>query len=239
MQQGLVQMFDHHKEGYDYFAYHDMDDYLARSYIEKLTAGFDASEPFIMASGRYGGVLPLGQKGYLPTRKLEYQCRTDPQFLYAWGQPVIYSRGALEKVSRGLRLEGVTKQCEEYSVTHDVGNAIFHWMYSLPELRIRITATPNDNWRSNFVGMHNVANEKYATFREVHQRFKEGESKLRLMYKWNNVTGFRDTQTFCDHGDPSEWTSTWHTMPKEDCLANLTLSQKAECRYKEEQLAMG
>jgi hypothetical protein len=99
MQQGLVQMFDHYKEGYDYFAYHDMDDYLARSYIENLTAGFDASEPFIMGSGRHGGVLLLGQKGYLPTRKvkLEYQCRTDPQFLYAWGQPVIYSRGALEK----------------------------------------------------------------------------------------------------------------------------------------------
>jgi hypothetical protein len=101
------------------------------------------SELFIMAAW---GFLPLGQKGYLPTRKvkLEYQCRTDPQFLDAWGQPMIYSRGALEKVYRGLRLEGVTKQCEEYSVLHDVGNAILHWMYSLPELRIRITDTPKN-----------------------------------------------------------------------------------------------
>jgi hypothetical protein len=114
MQQGLVQMLDHHKEGYDYFAYHDMDDYLARSYIEKLTAGFDASEPFIMGSGRHAGVFfHWVKKGIC---QLEYQCRIDPQFLYTWGQPVIYSRGALEKVSRGLRLEGVTKQCEEYSV---------------------------------------------------------------------------------------------------------------------------
>jgi hypothetical protein len=100
-------------------------------------------------------------------------------------------------------------------------------MYSLPELRIRITETPKINWRSDFVGMHNVArDEKHATFYEVHKRFKKGESKLGLMYNWNNVTGFRDTQTFCDHGNPSEWTSTWHTMPKEDCLANLTLSRK-------------
>jgi hypothetical protein len=77
-------MLDHHKEGCDYFAYHDMDDCLARSCLEKLTAGFDASEPFIMGSGRHAGVLPLGQKRHLPTRRLECR-RTDPQFHHMLG----------------------------------------------------------------------------------------------------------------------------------------------------------
>jgi hypothetical protein len=243
MQQGLIQMIDHHSQEYDYFAYLDDDDYLARSYIEMLTLGLDASEPFIMASGRYskGQVLPLGQQGYMRPSTQQYRCRTDPQFQYAWGQPVIYSRGALEKISRGLRLEGLTKQCAEYKVMHDVGNQVFHWMYSLPELRIRITGFPKDNWRADNVGMHNVGSDKRrdrATFYEVHKRFQKLQNKFTLVYKWNNVTGFRETQTFCDHGDPSEWTTSWNAMPVEDCLANLTLSRRAKCLYKDEQLTI-
>ena len=41
-------MFDNYSEGYDYSAYHDNDDYLARSFIEQLIMRFDASELFML-----------------------------------------------------------------------------------------------------------------------------------------------------------------------------------------------
>jgi hypothetical protein len=238
MQQGLIQMLDHHSEDYDYFAYLDNDDYIRRRYIEKLISGMDASEPFVLSSGRFGGVSLLGQPGYLDSEEREYACRTDPQFQYAWGQPVIYSRGALEKIAPGLRLEGFTKQCAEYKITHDVGVQVFNWMYSLPELRIRTTEHPVQAWRGDYVAMHNVGSDKKkgkSSFYEVEERYQKLEEKFNMWYNWNNVTGFHETQTFCDHGDPSKWTTSWHTMPVKDCLANLTLSQQAKCLHKEEQ----
>jgi hypothetical protein len=66
---------------------------------------------------------------------MTYHCSDDAQFRYNWGQPVVYNRAAFELVIPGLQNDGLVKQCLEYEVTHDVGNAIFHWMYSIPAVR--------------------------------------------------------------------------------------------------------
>jgi hypothetical protein len=62
----------------------------------------------------------LGHVGYLG--RPNYTCAIDDaNFTYLWGQPVFYTRAALQHVSNGFRAGGLVKQCIEYQVTHDAG----------------------------------------------------------------------------------------------------------------------
>jgi len=56
-------------------------------------------------------------------------------FQYPWGQPSVYNKDAFEELIPWLEKGGLMKQCLEYR--HNVGNAIFHQMHSIPTASVR------------------------------------------------------------------------------------------------------
>ena len=53
----------------------------------------------------------------------------------------------------------MTKQCEEYVVTHDLGNPIVHFMYNLPSVQLPEISghVPNrEDTSQELLGMHAV-----------------------------------------------------------------------------------
>jgi hypothetical protein len=178
----------------------------------------------------------LGQSSY--SNFPDYMCNTtNHNYTYPWGQPVFYTHGALTYIRNGLQAGGLVKQCLEYNVTHDAGNAIFHWMYSIPEVRIRVFTYPTRHDQETF-GSHGVQHLIKEQYRKKHPKFGQQYMKtaptMRELHEyylsfanqpidvlWHNVTGFRQTPTFQQYGDPTTWNANqWHTMPIADCMGS-------------------
>jgi hypothetical protein len=226
---GMIAMLDHHMGEYDYLFYADDDNYIRASYVEKYLTLQDENEVFIMTQGRKRK--PLGLYGVLGYAA-PYKCSIDMGSKYTWGQAIIYSKGALKKVEKGLRLGGLTKQCKEYNVAQDVGNAIFHWMYEIPVKWNRVKERCYDT-RADFFGCHGVGRKEgrrkdKKTMFDVHKEYTVvlGERPLEIKFltemRWRfneggKDSGFQRTVTFKKFGHPSTWESQWHTMPISDC----------------------
>ena len=250
-EQGLAQLL--HSTNYQFYAYHDDDVYFRTDHlVEYLTelhqTDLRPNRPFIITGGHFRANRYLGQQGYIQKKhERNYSCSVDDgNFTYHWGQPVLYPRHTLEYVAFGFRKGGLTKQCQEYQLTHDAGNAVFHWMYSLPELRIRFFVYPTRSDLTSF-GTHGVSRFilEGPTLRESRQQQQQLQQKqnqsvghvtkdmhsLHQKYhydrypfkkqdirRWHNVTGFHQTETYRLYGDPSTWKKKWHTMPTSDCM---------------------
>jgi hypothetical protein len=232
---GMIAMLDHHMSKYDYLFYADDDNYIRASYVEKYLALQDENEVFVMTQGNR--IKALGLYGVLG-HVAPYKCSKDTGSKYSWGQAIIYSKGALKKIEKGLRLGGLTKQCKEYNVAQDVGNAIFNWMYEIPEKWNKITERCHDT-RADYFGCHGVGRKdgtkkfdaimaKRKTMFDVHEEFTAvlGERPLDINFlkamRWRfrggaKDSGFQRTVTFKEFGHPSTWESQWHTMPVSDC----------------------
>ena len=100
---------------------------VARWYLEDYDATIpNVSHPFVLASGGEERVIGLPRNYWVK----------QPSFTYMRGNPVGYSRGAMERMRRGLELGRLVKQCVEFGVTYDVRNALLNWIYSLDALWI-------------------------------------------------------------------------------------------------------
>jgi hypothetical protein len=120
----------------------------------------------------------------------------------------------------------MVQQCLEFRVLHDVGNAIFHWIYSLPVVNIRLFGHTTGGGGQSF-GAHGVNHETAATITgkkplqnmyQVHETFTHAPynwSKQPIL--WHNVSGFHKTKTYQTYGDPTGWKNVWHTVPHSDC----------------------
>eukprot|EP00979_Chaetoceros_neogracilis_P005527 scaffold1003_cov171-Chaetoceros_neogracile.AAC.4 len=158
---------------------------------------------------------------------MTYHCSDDAQFRYNWGQPVVYNWAAFELVIPGLQNDGLVKQCLEYEGTHDVGNAIFHWMYSIPAVRFRV---PNfkggaNKKRQDFIAYHGAGTSKRLSMNIFHKDRIPNDQEMfnvrplppEAYFGWYNVSGFRRTDTFKQFRNPQEWEGEWHTMLVSDC----------------------
>lgn len=45
----------------------------------------------------------------------------------------------------------------------------------------------------------------------------ERDNEQSVYFDFQNVTGFKQTSTYTNFGDPSQWGKEWHTMPISDC----------------------
>ena len=135
-------------KSYDWIMYMDDDMYIRKEALETwlnyMNYAHDAitnkvnitHDPIVLSSDIGHG---LGQSGYLPVKgpgkngMANYECigagGVDDHYNYPWGQPIVYNQPAFQIVLKAFRLGGLVKQCREYGVTHDAGNAILHWMY--------------------------------------------------------------------------------------------------------------
>jgi len=220
-EKGMLKMHEDHGKEYDWFMYMDDDVYVRREFLGKYIEPLDPSGIMILASGKNGGKLTkLGTPSFRFGNSL-YPCSSDIEYMYPWGQPVVYSRGALARAAVGFRLGGLVKQCLEYGVTHDAGNAIFHWMMQFPELRIPFPREAAHTALTHF-GSHTVgrtrrnSNDWNFTETETFFQNKDGDD-LTFIRHWHNVTGFRSTATYQAYGNPWTWTDVWHTMNVSDC----------------------
>ena len=168
----------------------------------------------------------LGQAGYKGPHQSAYKCSRGESFTYPHGQPVVYSAAGLRRIQNGLELGGLVKQCREFDVTHDAGNAIFHWMYSLPDSWIRMPQRA-DRQRNHFVALHGIGRcpKGQCDMAYIHKLYtKQARTWMRppapdeYDYKMHEATGFHKTETYEIYGDPSSWTKEWHTMPVSNCI---------------------
>ena len=128
----------------------------------------------------------------------------------------------MERIRHGLELGGLVKQCVEFGVTHDVGNALWNWMYSFDTVWIRTRDRP-DFVKPWDVVVHGIGRcYKFSCpMDEVHRRVAtiKDPKRSEYMYLWHTVDGFHSTPTYQKYGDPWTWTTEWHTMPVADCRA--------------------
>jgi len=229
-QKGLLAVFENRKHPkYDWYAFFDDDMYLRKEYLADLLTGFQPPS-YPMAAIPYNAKLNLGfpwRNTCRPTEKNQ----TD-EFVYPWGQPIFYSYGAVLMMADGYRANSLVRQCMSFRVTHDVGNAILNWMYSLPVVRLPPTGIM-PNFRDDYIGSHLVGRDDVThdkanfSFHKAHESYLSPRNKppelekfIENNHKWwfKNVTGFHQTTTFKKHGNPQEWNEgTWHTMGIPDC----------------------
>jgi hypothetical protein len=138
-------------------------------------------------------------------------------YMYPWGQPAMYSRAGLERMSKVFEMGAITKQCKAFGVTHDAGNPIVHWMLLLPE--VHFPPIPSWSLRVQFreMGTHAVGRRGTPNTTAVHAQIAHVKyPQPPYQYKWHKPNGFFKTATYKLYGNVSEWTE-WHTMPVSDC----------------------
>ena len=213
-------------KSYDWTVFADDDMYFKIGGLRRYFTRFLAINPSDVYLVTAAGVSAkfLGQWGYLG-RKGAYKCSDQEEFRYPWGQPVIYSRAALHLIEPGLRAGGLVKQCIEFQVNHDVGNAIFHWMYQIPDYSIKFRMFPRHDVSPEVLGVHGIHRfieklNRTVTMKEVHmQVLNRTRNGFKLYMKQrHHRKGFLKTDTFARFGDPSSWNQTWNTMPVRDCM---------------------
>mmetsp|Transcript_25755 Transcript_25755/g.53673 ORF Transcript_25755/g.53673 Transcript_25755/m.53673 type:complete len:142 (+) Transcript_25755:1072-1497(+) len=122
--------------------------------------------------------------------------------------------------------------CDKFDLAHDVGNAIYHWMYMLPEVRLP-KIPPRDVWKygksgrpSPLMGIHGFARpnkkkKKSRTNRNTTDIYNAlGQftyPKPPYTYKWHRPKGYMQTETYHLYGNASSWKDAWHTIPRAYC----------------------
>ena len=234
------------KAKYDWIFFADDDIYLVpialERYIRSLPYALPKQKEIIQSQLKNEEPLVLvqsfpsflGQFGYKKLRS-PYRCSQDEEYRYPLGLAVVYNRAALERILSGLQQNGLVKQCIEYGVTHDVGNALLHWMYSIPSLKFRFPNAKQQlyegktwRFREDSVGYHGAGAHAALKMEWFHEMTRHNRKMVENMmkppfnpardayYDWRNVHGFNQTATFGKYGDPGNWTE-WHTMPIFDC----------------------
>ena len=219
-EQGLLYVWSTYAHQYEWFVFMDDDIYMRPNFLEGYVATLPAhDEPIVLTSG--APPHPLGQAGYMRSKKA-YNCSKDHEFTYPWASLAIYNRYALRLISNGLRLGGLTKQCLEFRVTHDTGNAILHWMYSIPTIFIAVPLRP-DRKKNHFLALHGVGRceTKKCNMHVLHKwytrTYRQPPNRSDYRYAWHNVSGFKTLQHYAQYGSPERWTTVWHTMPTSAC----------------------
>ena len=220
-EKGLLGVLDQYGSDFDWFLFQDDDVYMRHEYLQLYLTPLNPLEVKILAPNN---VKPLGQTGYvmLPQQPAYHCERNDTHYKYPWGMPVVYSKAALLHISNGLRQGGLVKQCMEFNVTHDVGNAVFHWMYTLPFLWWWVP--DRAHFFHNAFGAHAIGRitrgNNDTSMMAVHKGYMSPLLKQpdpsEFTYRTGIMTGFRRTRTYEDYGDPANWTQ-WHIFPVKDC----------------------
>eukprot|EP00557_Chaetoceros_sp_GSL56_P008837 CAMPEP_0176499984 /NCGR_PEP_ID=MMETSP0200_2-20121128/13255_1 /TAXON_ID=947934 /ORGANISM="Chaetoceros sp., Strain GSL56" /LENGTH=451 /DNA_ID=CAMNT_0017898513 /DNA_START=1 /DNA_END=1352 /DNA_ORIENTATION=- len=213
-QKGLVEFHKTYnvlvgEKSYDWIVYMDDDVYLQpnvlQGYIKTLPFVMPELKNYTMENGDpmlITASIPyrLGRSGYMRSLS-SYRCSRDEDFKYPWGQPVIYNQAAFQMVIPGLQLNGLVQQCLEYNVTHDVGNALFHWMYSIPSARVRAVnfkgKKPQWGFREDTIAYHGAGSNPNITMQLFHERrtkhMKVPFSAPKEYYGWFMTNGFQRT----------------------------------------------
>lgn len=217
---GLSTLLELVEEQFDFYVYMDDDVYIRHNYLQQLLSMVSPDEVVIFV----GGLIRkrLGQSGYLKKQKRIYHCSEDDDMKYPWGQPVIYTKAAISLLRSGFAQEGIRRQCQEYNVTHDVGNAIFHFMYQLSFIYTPV-AVFTGAYLGHFYGVHRINRGRIwerSTMNYVHKTYQRPKYQdLSFHNKTRYVsTGYHRTSNYHLYGEPSTWTDKWHTMPIPDCL---------------------
>jgi hypothetical protein len=206
----------------DWLIVSDDDNYFRRPAIERSLRSLPYDQEYVITNGPSPEY--LGKTGYLGA-KSPYNCSKSKQFRFRWGQVSIYNRATLLALQRGLALGGLLAQCKEFDVAQDVGNSLFHWMYSLPNLWIdispycfKLVKRRKESLPFSF-GCHGVSKAGSNSFPihmvSLHSLYVS-QSNAEL-YLWWNVSGFRKTSVYRQYGDPRQWSLHWHLFPVADC----------------------
>lgn len=170
-QKGLLEIFKDDYPLYDWYAFFDDDVYLRKEYIAKVlhvlqppdfpmaAVAYNQDKRFIAQKG--SGSKTCGKEGM-------------DHFMYPWGQPIFYSRGAMSTMARGYRANSLTLQCAAFNLTHDVGNQVLNWMYSLPMAAlpplVSLPIMRKDHFGSHWVGRDDVREDLYGEDKQVTRR---------------------------------------------------------------------
>lgn len=208
LEKGLTRVLDDYPP-FDWYMYSDDDCYWKTDLLQHILAPLPPDEAIALCPA--------------PEHVLGYKDNCTEQWEYSWGNPVIFSRRALEISVQGFKLEGFQKQCTEFYISQDVAMGLYLWMHGFPLLQIPWGRNPIAGDTSvgdqKVVGWHSVANkpnEKHMNYSELHS-ISQHNMNFSFDYRWYNVSDFCHTETYRKYGDPSNWTTTWHTFPVKEC----------------------
>lgn len=219
MEQGLLQILANHSH-YDWYVYQDDDMYIKTRYMDQFLVPLSPQDEMVLTAKPARTLINSWGKP-----QLHSNCSIDKNYLYPWGQPVVYSKAGLERIKNGLKFNAMTKICSSFGITHDVGNPIMHWMYMLPEVRLPgIPDRDRPTWGSPgtpspLIGVHgygrNPINRNATALHNTFGKLTFPDPPYK--YKWHRPIGYMQTQTYHLHGNASDWTEEWYTIPVSDC----------------------
>eukprot|EP00522_Entomoneis_paludosa_P008173 CAMPEP_0172455572 /NCGR_PEP_ID=MMETSP1065-20121228/12133_1 /TAXON_ID=265537 /ORGANISM="Amphiprora paludosa, Strain CCMP125" /LENGTH=535 /DNA_ID=CAMNT_0013208037 /DNA_START=24 /DNA_END=1628 /DNA_ORIENTATION=+ len=99
MEQGLLKMIQEH-DNYEWYVYQDDDMYIRTDYLEEFVKPLPSHEAMVLTAK------PTRELGHTwdGDHRLRNNCSSHVDFKYPWGQPIIYSKPALQEVSNGFAL---------------------------------------------------------------------------------------------------------------------------------------
>lgn len=215
-QEGIRQLLHQSNKTFDFIIYMDDDNYIRTDHLQSLLSRIDPTSPIVLTLGN-GFTQRLGETSYKKVKDRAYNCSSNnANYQSAWGQPVIYTRATTELLMNA----NLRQICTEFQVTHDAGNAILHWMYQLPELRIPYLRDCARR-KANYYGCHGVAShtelrQVAPNMHQVHERFL-GLPVVHTDWQWHRPIGFSESDTYLQYGPVSTWKE-WHPAQKRDCL---------------------
>ena len=136
------------------------------------------------------------------------------------------TNGRTTTTSGAFALGGLVKQCLEFDVYHDVGNALLHWMHGIPAVWIRNKGHMSlaRRLRSDTLGFHGIGRPPHHysmrqiadTFASPRRRADPGKHPSQLIW-FNEYDGYKNNSHYRKYGHPTSWNGTWHTMPTQRC----------------------
>ena len=138
---------------------------------------------------------------------------------------LVYSKPALEKISKGFAMNAVSAQCSAFNhaTSYQTANALVHWMYGLHHVQLpTVSGAYHEHIHGTFkmIGLHGAGNNLGGNKdqMEIHRHVQyRGYPKPPYQYKWHKPQGFLQTSTYQRYGKADDWTE-WHVLSPLECL---------------------
>jgi len=117
----------------EWYVFQDDDMFVRVNALLAVLAAYAPGEPLAFSGGK-------SLRGFAPGMWKELAaCDSNAEctFKFPWMQPAVFSRAALRDFRLAVDANGLTYECDAFTVTHDVGLGILNWMARTPTVLLK------------------------------------------------------------------------------------------------------